>query len=208
MTDLVVKSPIQFEHRPDGSVQLAGRPDVTLKTHEQQATATFPDWYRQLGLPTYQEQWDALAVATSLNERFIQFCLCDESPTKHAGNVPLQPALIRVHPVQRYRLILGHTQYVIGEANMVLLIPRSLTQANRPGFVTGDCLVGTAELYDSKLADLAWRGLQQGIFSHSCAVVAQQPGDPVGAGDLVEIALVSEAEAACPGAKVLRWWEA
>lgn len=206
MANFLSKSPLQFEHRPDGSVQLAGRPDVTLKTHEQQATATFPDWYRQLGLPTYQEQWDAMSRATSLNERFLQFVMCDESPTKHAGNVPLRPAHIRV-PLVRYRLTLSHTGYVIGEVYPVLLIPKDLAQASRPDFVQGDCIVATAELFDSALADIAWRGVRQGIFSHACAVVAQQPGDPDGAGDLVEIALVSEREAACPGARVLKWFE-
>lgn len=70
--------------------------------------------------------------------------------------------------------------------------------------VPGRC----AELYDSQLAAVAWRGLEQGIFSHSCAVVSQRPENADGTGDLIEVALVSEAEAACPGARVLRHWEA
>ena len=204
---LPTKSPIQFAHQADGTVQLAGRPDVTLKTHEGQAGSGYPAWYASLGLPRFAEQWDELSIASCLSGRFIQFCLCDESPTKHAGNVPLQPAKIRVE-FGRYRLVLSHTQYVIGECFPVLLIPKDLAQANRPDFVQGDCIVATAELFDSALADRAWRGVRQGIFSHACAVVNQQPGDPDGAGDLLEIALVSEPEAACPGAKVLRWFEA
>ncbi|MEP6890612.1 MAG: hypothetical protein ABI955_07960 [Nitrospirota bacterium] len=79
---------------------------------------------------------------------------------------------------------------------------------NTPELVEGDCVVGQAELYDSPLADIAWRGLERKIFSHVCAVVSQTPEDPFGTGDLVEIALVSEPEAACPGARVLKTWEA
>ena len=69
-------------------------------------------------------------------------------------------------------------------------------------------MVGIAELYDSPLADFAWLGLERKIFTHVCAVLNQTPEDPFGTGDLVEIALVSELEAGCPGAKILRTWEA
>ena len=79
---------------------------------------------------------------------------------------------------------------------------------NVPDFVEGDCVIGVAELFDSKLADIAWTGLTRKIFSHTRAVLGPRPEDPDGAGDLVEIALVSEAEAACPGARVLKTWEA
>ena len=79
---------------------------------------------------------------------------------------------------------------------------------NRPESVEGDCIIGVAELFDSKLADLAWTGLARKIFSHMCAVLAQRPEDPDGSGELVEIALISRSEAACPGARVLQVWEA
>ena len=67
-------------------------------------------------------------------------------------------------------------------------------------------MIGEAQLYDSPLADIAWRGLQQGIFSHTCAVLAQEPDESDGTGSLAEIALVSEAEAACPGVRILKTW--
>lgn len=207
MAELPRKSPLQFHHLADGQVKLVGRPDVVLKVHEAQANTGFPDWERQLGLPTYQEEWDALAIAQGLSCRFVQFVLCDQSPTKHVGHYPLQPARIRLQPA-RYLFTLGHTGYVIGSCFPVMLLPKDLARVNLPDFVEGDCLVGTAELYASALATIAWRGLEQKIFSHTCAVLAQHPEDPAGAGDLVEIALVSEAEAACPGARVLKWWEA
>ena len=207
MANLPTKSQIQFEHRPDGTVGLVGRPDVVLKVHEQQAQASVPAYERLLGLPTYQEEWDALAIAQELSGRFVRFVLCDQSRTKHLGNYPLQPAGIRLQPA-RYPLTWGHRGYVIGFCFPVMLHPHESAGVDRPDFVLGDCIIGVAELFDSKLADMAWTGLARKMFSHTCAVLNQKPDDPFGAGDLVEIALVSEAEAACPGARVLRTWEA
>ena len=206
MAELPTKSQIQFEHRADGTVGLVGRPDVVLKVHEKQSQATVPECDRLLGLPTYQEEWDALAIAQDLSGRFVRFVLCDQSPTKHVGNYPLQPARIRLQPA-RYPLTWGHRGYVIGFCFPVMLHQKE-ERVNVPDFVEGDCVIGVAELFDSKLADLAWTGLARKIFSHTCAVLAQRPEDPDGAGDLVEIALVSKPEAACPGARVLRTGEA
>lgn len=39
------------------------------------------------------------------------------------------------------------------------------------------------------------------------AVVAQEPAEQEGAGTLAEVALVSEAEAGCPGARILKAYE-
>lgn len=206
MADLPTKSQIQFEHRPDGTVGLVGRPDVILKVHEQQAQASVPPYERLLGLPAYEEEWDALAIAQDLSGRFVRFVLCDQSRTKHRGNYPLQPARIRLQPA-RYPLTWGHRGYVIGFCFPVMLHPNE-ERVDVPDFVEGDCIIGVAELFDSKLADIAWTGMARKIFTHTCAVLNQKPEDPDGAGDLVEIALVSEPEAACPGARVLKTWEA
>lgn len=210
MSELPSKSPLQFHHLPDGQVQLVGRPDVVLKVHEGQAQAKRPAWEGELGLPTYEEQWDALSIEHGQHSgRFVRFVLCDQSRTKHKGNFPLQPTQIRLQP-GNYRFTLGHTGYVIGLCPVVQLHPSAMTRLfrNLPYFVEGDCLVGEAQLSVSGLADIAWRGLQHGIFSHACAVLNQKPDDPDGAGDLVEIALVSQPEAACPGARILKMWEA
>ncbi len=207
MANLPTKSAIQFEHRADGTVGLVGRPDVVLKVHEQQAQASVPAYERLLGLPTYQEEWDALAIAQELSGRFVRFVLCDQSRTKHLGNYPLQPTGIRLQPA-RYPLTWGHRGYVIGFCFPVMLHPHESAGVERPDFVLGDCIIGVAELFDSKLADMAWTGLARKMFSHTCAVLNQKHDDPFGAGDLVEIALVSEAEAACPGAKILKTWTA
>ena len=206
MFELPSKSPIQFQHLEAGQVKLVGRPDVVLKTHESQAHAVVPAWYRALGLPTYQEEWDALAIALSLSCRFAWFVACDESRTRHVGHWRLQPARIRLQ-LASYCLTLGHSGYVIGRCFPVMLLPASSARVNIPDCIEGDCLIATAELYDSKLGDIAWRGLQQGIFSHTCVVLSQKSDDPDGAGDLAEIALVSEAEASCPGAKILKTYE-
>ena len=206
MADLPTKSQIQFEHRADGTVGLVGRTDVVLKVHEQQEQAGVPPYERLLGLPEYAEQWDALAIAHYLSGRFVRFILCDQSRTKHVGHYPLQPARIRLQPA-RYPLTWGHRGYVIGFCFPVMLHPR-VQRVNVPDFVEGDCVIGVAELFDSKLADLAWSGLERNIFTHTCAVLNQKPEDPDGAGDLVEIALVSETEAGCQNARVLKTWEA
>ena len=137
----------------------------------------------------------------------MRFILADQSPTKHAGHLSLQPGRIRFPLLARYPLILGHRQWVIGECSLLMLHSKE-AGVNVPSFVEGDCVIGIAELYDTPLADIAWRGLARNIFTHTCVVLAQRPEDPAGAGDLVEIALVSEAEAACPGARVLKTWEA
>lgn len=205
MHNLPIKSSIQFEHRSDGTVGLVGRPDIVLKVHEHQAQATVPACDRLLGLPTYQEEWDALALATGLSGRFARFVGADQSPTKQVGHYPLRPAQIRLQPA-KYPLTWGHRGYVIGLCFPVVLHPKD-AHVNRPEFVEGDCIIGVAELFDSKLADRAWEGLARKIFTHSCAVLSQRPEDPNGAGDLIEIALVSEGEAACHGARVLKTWE-
>lgn len=207
MDELPSMSPLQFQHLVDGAVQLVGRPDVTLKLVGGKASAVFPEWERTLGLPTYQEQWEALAIARGLSSRFLEFVLCDESRTKLIGNWRNQPARIRFQPGW-HRITLGHTGFIIGKCYALTLHPKepATGHVKRPDFVEGDCLIGYAQLYDSPLADIAWRGLREHIFSHACAVVAQQPDDPDGTGDLQEIALVSEAEAGCPGARILRTW--
>ena len=210
MPNLPTKSQIQFEHRPDGTVGLVGRPDVVLQVHEDQAHADFPAWETELRLPRFEEQWNAMAEGTgvvSLSFRFIRFILADQSPTKHAGHRPLQPGGIRFPLLACYPLILGHRQYVIGQCSLLMLHSKG-TGVNVPSFVEGDCVIGTAELYNTPLADIAWRGLERNIFTHTCAVLNQKPEDLFGAGDLLEIALVSEAEAACPGAQILKTWEA
>lgn len=203
-------SPRQFHYLPDGSMQLAGRPDVTMKLVGGRASDVFPEWERTLGLPTYQEEWEALAIARGFSSRFVQFVLCDESLTKFTGNLRMQPARIRLQPGCYYHVTLGHTGFIIGKCYAVQLYRKDPGpgQMKLPVFVEGDCLIGYAQLYDSALADIGWRGLQQGIFSHACAVVNQKPDDPDGAGDLVEVALVSEVEAGCPGARNLKTWPA
>ncbi len=131
------------------------------------------------------------------------------------GIFPLQPTRIRFQP-GRYLFTLGHTGFVIGDCYVLTLLlkdsvgrallPTTLDLPDFEDLVEGDCIIGQALLYDSALADIAWRGLQQDIFSHACAVLLQEPDDPDGASGLAEIALVSEVEAGCPGARVLKSW--
>ena len=157
------------------------------------------------GCPRTKSNGTPWRYATGLSGRFVRFVVADQSPTKQVGHYPLRPAQIRLQPA-KYPLTWGHRGYVIGLCFPVVLHPKE-AHVNRPEFVEGDCIIGVAELFDSKLADLAWEGLARKIFTHSCAVFSQRPEDPDGAGELVEIALVSEGEAACHGARVLKTWE-
>lgn len=213
MSNFPSKSPLQFQHLPGGQVQLAGRADVLLLVHQEQATAKFPEWERTLELPIYQQHWEEWAVPRGMSRRQLRFVLCDESPTKQVGSWRIQPGRIRfAEPLSQggFLLTLGHSGFCIGVVYALTLATKEtipLLGLDVPDWVEGDCLIGQAVLYESKLADAAWRGTQQGILNRVCAVVFMEPNEPPGTGALVEVALVSEAEAACPGARILKTWE-
>lgn len=82
MANLPTKSHIQFEHRPDGTVGLVGRPDVVLQVHEDQAHAGFPAWETALELPQFEEQWEALAEGTESSVSVVDSC-GSSWPTNH-----------------------------------------------------------------------------------------------------------------------------
>ncbi len=140
MVELPTMSPIQFRHTGDGRVELAGRPDVVITGN---LSTSFPEWEHTLGLPVYQEEWEALAEPRGLSGRMVRFLV--------------QPFGIRFQSDRLYRFTLGHTGFVIG-----------LCEVRQQG----ECLVGDAILYDSPLADIAWHGIQHAIFTHSCSVLA------------------------------------
>jgi hypothetical protein len=148
-----------------------------------------------------------MAKASRLSRRFVQFVACDQSRTKFMEHWRWQPASIRFDPGY-YHVTQGHSTYVIGRCYALTRHPKEPARGSvtLPNFIEGECVIGYAVHYGSPLADVAWRGLQHGIFSHACAVVAQQPDDPDGVGDLKELALVSEVEAGCPGARFLKMW--
>ncbi|MEO7860257.1 MAG: hypothetical protein ABIU05_07390, partial [Nitrospirales bacterium] len=190
-------SPLQFEHLDDGRIQLAGHPDVNLLVPEAQAVAVRPEWEATLGFPYYFEEWQEWAVANGLSGRRLRFVLCDSSPTTHVGHWRFQPERIRLGEQRgRWLLTAGHSGFCIGLAYGVMLATKDtmpglgLDGTEWPGWVEGNsCLIGQAMLYESRLADAAWAGVQRGILNRVCAVVSMQPGEEPGTGTLVEVAL-------------------
>ncbi len=210
--NLPSQSPIQYQHLDDGQIQLAGHPEVNLLVPEGQAAAVRPEWEASIGFPVYQEHWVEWSVAKGLSGRCLRFVLCDESLTNHVGHWRFQPQRIRIAaPQGRYLLTAGHRGFCIGVVYGVQLAMKETglgLDMEWPEWIEGDsCLIGQAMLYESRLADAAWCGVQRGILDRVCAVVSMQPDEPPGTGLLEEVALVSEPEAACPGARVLKTWE-
>ena len=176
MSDYPRMSPLQFLHLADGSVQIVGRPYVTIKVHEDQAHTGVPEWERQLGLPKFQEEWEALSIDRGFSDRFVRFVLCDQSRTKHVGNYPLQPARIRIQPGS-YLFTLGHSGFEIGRCPVVKLHPKEMTRVflHLPNFVDGDCLIGEAQLYDSPLPAFATQPDVQAEIAKARAGLGQLP---------------------------------
>ena len=79
---------------------------------------------------------------------------------------------------------------------------------DHPGCTEGQWILSEAELFSSALADTAWQGVQEQIFSHVCPVLFTQPGEPIGGGQLIEVALTPGDFPGCQHARVLKTWEA
>lgn len=62
-------SPFQFTQQLDGSMSLGDFPHVTLNTVEGQGSVVGRDWQTELGMPTYYEEWEALARVRSDEHR-------------------------------------------------------------------------------------------------------------------------------------------
>jgi len=73
--------------------------------------------------------------------------------------------------------------------------------------IEGACLIGEAQLFNSRLADKAWEAIQRGIFSHVCAVLFRQPNESPGTGSVVEVSLVTGDFPGCRNARILKTWE-
>jgi hypothetical protein len=205
-------SPIQqFVHHEDGTISLKGRPGVRVDVIEQQGHATARDIQKELDLPTYYEQWQELAEPIGLSRRQLQFIVADESATRFPGSIRLQPRKI-VLPHSCY-LEFGHRSFIVGVVTSLILVDAAareeLKQAGLdiPSYVEGDCIVGTARLFDSPLASKAWEALQRGIFSHTCPLLFRPHTAPLGTGRLVEVSLTTDDFPGCPGARILKAWE-
>ncbi|HSL03726.1 MAG TPA: hypothetical protein VK901_09335 [Nitrospiraceae bacterium] len=215
MTQLAHLSPIQYVHQPDGRITLEGLPNVAVQVIAEQGAVQGRDWQRELGLPTYHEEWEAMARPRSLTSgRTIRFVLMDESQTRFPGHPRLQPHRVMLPYPMRCPLTLSHTGFVVGTVYSFLLISEQDHEALKrmaidlPDFTEGQWILSEAELFSSALADKAWQGLQEQIFSHTCPVLLAKPGEPIGAGELIEVALTPGDYPGCPGARVLKTWMA
>ena len=76
-----------------------------------------------------------------------------------------------------------------------------------PASVEGDCIIAQAQLFDSPLAEKAWKALERGIFTHVCPMILRDNREPLGTGMLVEVSLATDDNPGCPGARILKHWE-
>ncbi|HSL05661.1 MAG TPA: hypothetical protein VK901_19225 [Nitrospiraceae bacterium] len=53
---------------------------------------------------------------------------------------------------------------------------------HQPNFTEGQWILSEAELFDSALADAAWQGMQEQVFSHTCPCLLTKPGEAIGEG--------------------------
>ncbi len=107
MTPPAHLSPIQFLQQPGGAIQLKNLPHLTLEPIEEQGTAIGLDWQRELGLPTYFEDWEAMARADGLSAHQVAFVLMDEAPTRLPGAPRLCPPQVTLPQTCPFEL--GHT---------------------------------------------------------------------------------------------------
>lgn len=211
MTHSAHLSPIQYVHHTDGRIVLEGLPNVQVETVLEQGTVQGRNWQQELGLPTYHEEWEAMARPRSMpSGRRIQFVLMDESVTRLKGNPRLQPQHIMLPYPTKCPLTLSHTGFVVGIVYSFLLISEPDREAlkglriDQPDFTEGQWILSEAELFSSALADAAWQGLQEQIFTHTCPVLFTKPGEPIGGGELIEVALTPGDYPGCQNARVLK----
>ncbi|QOJ34051.1 MAG: hypothetical protein HRU82_03400 [Nitrospira sp.] len=208
----MISSIQQYIHNPDGTISLKGRPGVRVQAIQEQdlerATAAAHAMEQALSLPHYYEQWQALAHATGMSSRMVRFILADESVSRLSGNPRYQPRNI-TWPAS-CGLEFGHRGFLVGMLTSISqcfdLSAEALKTIGVDVPVEGACLVGEAQLFNSRLADKAWEAIQRGIFTHVCPLLYQQPNEPLGAGKLVEVSLVTGELPGCQNARILKAW--
>jgi hypothetical protein len=207
-------SPIQYVHHPDGRITLEGLPNVTVETILEPGAVPVRDWQQELKLPIFHEEWELMGRPRSLTSgRRIQFVLMDESRTRLPGQPRLQPHRLMALSRMKCPLTLSHTGLVVGTVYTFLLVSdhrvaRSLLGMEPPDFTVGHWILSEAELFHSPLADAAWQGLQAQVLTHACAVLLAKPGEAIGGGQLIEVALTPRHYPGCQNARVLKTWEA
>lgn len=207
----MISSIQNYTRHPDGTLTLEGLPHVRVDAIQGQGAVVGRDIARELGLPIYFEDWEAMAKARGLSRRMVRFILADESRTRLEGCPNLQPRLISLP--QSCGLEFGHHGFLVGAVCTFFLGYKEYWEDLKnigvevPSSVEGDCIIAQAQLFDSPLADKAWEALERGIFTHVCPLILRKDAEPMGTGQLVEVSLTTDDYPGCPGAKILRWWK-
>ncbi len=196
---------LQFTQTSSGGWGVEQAPNTP--TFTVQDSEPVRDWLAELDLPKDWGKLEAMAQPKGMSTRRLRFILVDESLTALPGIPRFKPQQWLFFPGEQYRFTLAHLGFVIGS---VTNIWRAKPGEFEPGTVEGAAILAEATLYDSALADAAWRGIQQGIFGHACGVVhmwrAPLPdGGEVAKDELLEVALIDRP--GCRNARILRSWE-
>ena len=181
-----------------------------MQTIEEQGHVIGRNWQQELELPTYQEEWEAMATVRGMSLRHVRFIVMDQSASRLPGHARLQPKAVILPSTCPFEL--GHTGFVIGNVygfvtgfdELRELIP-SLFNIEIPTEPEGDFIIGTARLFDSALAQKAWEGLQLGIFTHVCPMIFT-PAESPGMQRLAQVSLVPGDFVGCEGARILTTW--
>lgn len=200
----------QYAHWADGTVGIKDRPNIDVVPIKQQGHVVPRNLQAELGLPVYQEEWETLAQYCGFSGKAFRCILVDESPSQLQGQHFINPAQLVVSPCY---LEFAHYGFVIGEVRSFYSVHRDSRDTVRdmgvevPDYIEGHCIVADAQLYDSRLAEKAWNGIQQGVLTHVCPIVFRQHHEPMGAGTLVEVSLTTDYFPGCLNARIFRKWE-
>lgn len=188
------KSPFQLQVGPTG-VSVEGMPQLTAHTIKEKHPVR--DWLAELSIPKDWNAIDQMAIPKGLSCRKLECILADSSPTRLPGN-PRFDVNKWTYPNGGLYLELGHLGRYVGVLEHIWLGSPSKVKIAEPPF-----LMAQATLFDSELADRAWWGLQQAIFTHISPVALSPTNDP--AVILTYAGLVDIP--ACDNALVLKFWE-
>ena len=215
MTHQAHLSLLQYVHQPDSGIVLDRLPNAQVETILEQGAVQRRDWQQELGLPFFHEEWEPMARPRCLTSgRRVRFVLMDESMTRFSGHPRLQSQHVMLPYPMKCPLTLSHTGFVVGTIDSFLLMSDQHREAlkgfgiDSSAFTEGQWLLSEAELFSSALANAAWQGLQEQIFTHTCPVLFTRPGQPIGASELIGVALTPGDFPGCQNARVLKMWTA
>jgi hypothetical protein len=136
----------------------------------------------------------------TIGARFYDLVLFDESPLENGWRFDVAGIPDRFST---------GLPLVFAEPSLLIGIVTDIRTA-APGTiadVVGWCLLGTARLFDSELADVAVRAIADGLMTGICTVVDCEPEPPNRVTARFEYArLINAGECHMPGARVLRAW--